>query len=266
MTATLRYELRMQLRRGATWTVTGVMLLLLWLFVHTRLSVFLAEPPRVAMTRATIALDVPLPVGYAFLLADRLVRDEWLGMSALLHTTPSARWKRLLGKYFGAAAVTALPIAAVYFGFAGWYAVRNSAPHALLWALAAFGSITLPALLFVGALALCCPLLMPTTVFRVLFVAYWIWTSYLIPPRLVPTLTATVIYPMGGYPIQVFFGYHNGHAGGEADWAGPVPGALFNVLRPAPNQATAWLSIAILLALTALCLAAAHLIDERRHR
>jgi hypothetical protein len=69
-----------------------------------------------------------------------------------------------------------------------------------------------------------------------------------------------------GYPIQVFFGYHGGHAGsgGPSDWAGPVPGAVFNVVRPTPNQATAWLSIGILLGLSVLCLSFAQLARERR--
>jgi hypothetical protein len=92
------------------------------------------------------------------------------------------------------------------------------------------------------------------------------WSSYLVPPKLVPTLTQTVIYPMGGYPIQVFFGYRGGHASGGSDWAGPVPGALFNALRPAPTVATAWLSIAVIVGLAALTLSAAHLVCERRTR
>ncbi|HEY2670636.1 MAG TPA: hypothetical protein VGJ07_09705 [Rugosimonospora sp.] len=266
MTATLRYELRMQLRRPAMWAVTAVTLVLLWLLIGPELPMLLREPARIAMIRTIIFCDVPLPIGFAFLIADRLVRDGRTGVAAILDATPTAGWRRLIGKYLGCVTATGLPIVAVYFGIAVAYAARNSAPQALLWTLAMFGAITLPALLFVGALALSVPLAAPPAVFRVLFVGYWIWTSYLVPPRLVPTLSQTVVDPVGGYPIQVFFGYHGGHAGsgGPSDWAGPVPGAVFNVVRPTPNQATAWLSIGILLGLSVLCLSFAQLARERR--
>jgi hypothetical protein len=265
MTAALHYELRMQLRRPALWSVSAVTLVLLWLTANQALPILLHQDARTAMVRAVILCDVPLPIGYAFLLADRLVRDEQLGVAALLDATPSSRAGRLLGKYFGCVTATALPIADVYFGFAAFYAARNSAPAALGWALAMFAAIAVPALLFAGALALSCPLVMPASVFRILFVGYWVWSSYLIPPKLVPTLAQTIIYPMGGYPIQVFFHYHGSHAASD-DWAGPVPGALFNMLRPTPNATTAWLSIATLLAIAALSLSAAHLVRERQTR
>jgi hypothetical protein len=265
MTAALRYELRMQLRRPAMWSVTGLMLVILWLNIAPGIGELMREGARTAMIRAIIAFDVPLPIGFAFLLADRLVRDERLGVAALLDATVVNRAARLAGKYLGCVIATASPIAAVYFGFAAAYATRNAAPQALAWAAAMFAAIAVPALLFVGALSLCGPLVMPTTLFRVLFVGYWIWTSYLIPPRLVPTLAQTVVAPTGGYQIQVFFGYHGAHAG-SADWAGPVPGALFNALRPAPTVATGWLSVAAIVGLAGVFLTAAHLIREHRSR
>jgi len=78
MTAALRYELRMQLRRPDLWSVTAVTVVLLWLLTARSLPIFLSEDPRTAMIRAIIICNVPLPIGYAFLLADRLVRDEAL--------------------------------------------------------------------------------------------------------------------------------------------------------------------------------------------
>jgi ABC-2 type transport system permease protein len=232
----------------------------------------MSQAPRTAMVRAIIACDVPLPIGYAFLLADRLVRDHRLAVADLLDSTPSSRPGRLIGKYLGCAAGAAIPIAIVYFGFAVVFSLRHGSPAALAWALAMFASITGPALLFVGAVSLSCPLVMPAAVFRIGFVGYWVWSSYLVPPRWVPTLTQTVVYPMGGYPIQVFFGYRGGHGGGQSggpggnDWAGPVPGALFNLLRPAPSTATAGLSIGLLLALAGSCLTCAHLLRGHSHR
>jgi ABC-2 type transport system permease protein len=265
MIATLRYELRMQVHRRALWTVYGLMLVLLLLVIRSGLPAILSQPSRTAMVRVTIFCNLLLPLGYAFLLSDRLVRDHRLGVASVLDATPAGRWRRLLGKYLGAVAGGAIPVAVISFGFAAAYAVRNDDASALLWASAVFSAVSLPALLFAGALALAGPLLMPASVSRILFFAYWIWSSYLVPPRQIPTFAQTIVSPMGGYPIQVFFGYHGLHAA-SSDWAGPVPGALFNSLRPPPTTAAAWLSIAILLGLTALVLLAAHLVTRSRTR
>ncbi len=267
MTATLRYELHMQLRRPALWTVSAITLVLVVLaLVPDTVGDLLHAPARTAMVRVTVFCDVPMPIGYAFLLADRLVRDDHLDVAALLDATPASRWRRLVGKYLGGVIATALPMALVHVGFAITHVVANSSPAALAWAAATFGAITLPALLFVGAAALACPLVAPLAVFRVLFLGYWLWSSYLVPPQLVPTLNQTVLGPVGGYAIQVFFGYHGPHAGGTTSWAGPVPGALLNALRPTPTTATACLSVVTLLVLAALVLAAGHLLRERRTR
>lgn len=52
----------------------------------------------------------------------------------------------------------------------------------------------------------------------------------------------------------------------ELQIAGPVPGALFNFLRPEATAATAWLSIGVLLALATLVLTAAPALRARTTR
>jgi ABC-2 type transport system permease protein len=104
---------------------------------------------------------------------------------------------------------------------------------------------------------------MPAPLFRVLFVGYWCWGN-LMGPDMMPTLTRTVIQPIGGYPINAVLD----HYGADGGWAlaGPVPGALFNFLRPEPTALAGWLSIAVLLALAAAALAGGQALRARRAR
>jgi hypothetical protein len=208
--------------------------------------------PRGAMVSGASLLNIFLPVAYGCLLADRLIRDHRLGVAPILDATPAPPMARLAGKYLGVCAAVAVPIAIVYFGFAAAYAAGSGRYTALAWAFAAFAVVLLPAVLFVGAFALAVPLVMPAPLFRVLFVGYWFWGNA-ISPTMMPTLSQSVVSPIGSYPMQGLLGYSLSAEG----VTGPVPGAALNFLRPEPTAVTAWLSIGVLLALAALALGAA---------
>ena len=263
MIAAARYEMVMMLRKRSMWIVNGVIVLLL---VLTSLSSFreaLRDPDaQQSMARAAFLLNVLLPIGYGCLLADRLIRDTRLGVAPLLDATPTPAMGRLAGKYLGVCVAAAAPLAVVHFGFAILYSVTAGRPVALAWAAAGFAVVIAPAVLFVGAFALAVPLVMPAPLFRVLFVGYWFWGN-LIGPTAMPTTAQSLLEPAGGYPIQELLGWHGD---GAFTPAGPVPGASLNFLRPEPSPATAWLSIALLLALAALVLAGAHALRTRTTR
>ncbi|MEV4508144.1 hypothetical protein AB0K00_04210 [Dactylosporangium sp. NPDC049525] len=266
--ASLRYEFRMQVRKRAVWIVPALTIVLFLLIGGSLLRDLFdpAERPaeaRVAVVGLAIQVHGLLSIGFGCLLADRLVRDDRLRVAPILDATPAGPGARLLGKYLGAAAATAVPILVVYFGFAAAYAVDTGAPAALGWALAATGVVIVPGLLFVAAFALVVPLVMPAPLFRVLFVGYWLWGN-LPGPDMMPTLAGTLIHPLGGYPLDVLLDFHG--IDGEDTLAGPVPGATLNFLRPDPTPATAWLSIAVLLALAAAALAGGHVLRARRTR
>ncbi|MBM2614668.1 hypothetical protein JIG36_03750 [Actinoplanes sp. LDG1-06] len=260
MIATLRYEFRMQIRKRSVWIVPALTLVLFVLIGGSLLRDLFdpAERPPEAKT-AVVGLAVQvhalLSIGFGCLLADRLVRDDRLRVAPILDATPASRAARLVGKYLGAGTATAVPIAAAYFGFAIAYAINSGSFPAVLWALATFGVVFVPGLLFVAAFALTLPLVMPAPLFRVLFVGYWLWGN-VVPPDLMPTLSRTLFNPLGGYPLAGLLGFH-GIDGAEV-WAGPIPGAALNVLRPEPTPLLAWLSIALLLALAAAALAGGH--------
>jgi ABC-2 type transport system permease protein len=264
--ASVRYEFRMQVRKRSVWIVPALTVVLFLLIGGSLLRDLFdpAERPDAART-AVVGMAVQvyglLSIGYGCLLADRLIRDDRLRVAAVLDATPSGPGARLVGKYIGAGAATAVPILAVYFGLAAAYAVDTGAPHALGWALATSAVVIVPGLLFVAAFALAAPLVMPAPLFRVMFVGYWLWGN-VVPPDMMPTLARTLIHPLGGYPLDALLDFHG--IEGDDTWAGPVPGATLNFLRPDSTPATAWLSIAVLLVLAAAALAGGHAVRARR--
>jgi hypothetical protein len=265
--AALRYEFRMQVRKRAVWLVPGLTILVL-LLIGSSLLRDLFDPvegrtvAKAAIVGLGIQLNALLPIVYGCLLADRLVRDDRLRVSPILDSTPASQRARLLGKYVGTAAATALPILVVYTALAVAYAVHRSSPAALVWEALTVALVMAPALLFVAAFALTVPLTMPPPLFRVLFVGYWIWGN-LVPPDMMPTPAQSVFAPVGGYAINELLGFH-GYNGDEATLSGPEPGATLNFLRPEASATTAWLSIAILLALAAAALAWGQALRTRR--
>jgi hypothetical protein len=264
--ASLRYEFLMQVRKRSVWIVPALTVVLVLLIGGSLLRDLFDPTERPADARtAVVGLAVQvhalLTIGYGCLLADRLIRDDRLRVAAILDAAPARPGARLVGKYIGAGAATAVPILAVYFGLAAAYAVHTDDPLALGWALASCAVVIVPGLLFVAAFSLAVPLVMPAPLFRVMFVGYWLWGN-VVAPDMMPTLARTLIYPLGGYPLVALLDYHG--IDGSDTWAGPEPGATLNFLRPNPTPATAWLSIAVLLVLAAAVLAGGHAVRARR--
>jgi hypothetical protein len=264
--ASLRYEFRMQFRKRSVWIVPALSVGL-FLLIGGSLLRDLFDPDgrpagaRTAVVGLAVQVHALLSIGYGCLLADRLVRDDRLRVAPILDATPARPGARLVGKYLGAGAATAVPILTVYLGLAAAYAVHTGTPYALGWALATCAVVIVPGLLFVAAFALVVPLVMPAPLFRVVFVGYWLWGN-VVGPDMMPTLARTLVHPLGGYPLDALLGFHG--IDGDDTWAGPVPGATLNFLRPDPTPALAWLSIAVLLALAAAALAGGRAVRARR--
>ncbi|MFD8560850.1 ABC transporter permease [Streptosporangium canum] len=263
MIATFRYEFRMQIRRPVLWIVYGLTFAVtVAAFGHTYLDLNLGgdegRDPRLAMIASASLLTSLLPIVYGCLLADRLVRDRRLGMSDVLDTTPAGRTGRLAGKYLGVCAATAVPLVLAYLGRAVAYAVTEGEPAALGWAAVVLVTAVVPALLFVGALALAGPLLMPPLLFRVLFVVYWFWGS-IITPSMMPTVSHSILSANSQYVAYGLLGYGERilpdailPPGGFV--YGPWPGAALNFLRPEASPAVALLWIGVMIALAAAVL------------
>jgi ABC-2 type transport system permease protein len=259
--ATTRYELRMQLRKPAIWIATVLPFALFALFAvlgqdSSGLDRYRYETnPKVWMVDALGWFTPLLPMVFGIVLADRLVRDRKLGVAALLDVTPTNRSARLVGKYLGACAATAVPPALIYLGVAGAFAVWRDRPAALLWGLATFAVVVLPLLLLAGALSFLGPQLMPTPLFQVLVVGLWFWAGATEVESELPSLAGSVLSLTMDYPLKVFFASANASAG--------PAGVTLDFLRPQPTKATALLSVALILGLAAAILAAARALYAR---
>ena len=191
---------------------------------------------------------------FGIVLADRLVRDRKLGVAELLDSTPSNRSARLVGKYLGVCAATAVPVALLYSAVALAFTVWRGQPAALWWGLATFMVIVLP-LLLAGSLSFLGPQLMPTPLFRVLIVALFFWAAATEVESEFPSFAGTVFSLTMDYPLGVFFDSPNATTGRV--------GVALDFLRPRPTTATAALAVALTLALAAAILWAARALNAR---
>lgn len=257
--AAFGYEWRMQLRKASLWVTIGALAVLTAVatnVIHLILAIPDGGDAAVRSARLAMAL---LPVGFGCLVADRLVRDDRLGVRSLLDATPGGLGVRLVGKYLGSCAATAVPVVAGYLLLVGVYSIRHGDATALGDGVLLVVTVMVPALLFVGAFAMLCPLVMPAPLFRVLFVGYWFWTT-LVYPGLLPTLNGTLFTPVNGYLMRVLLHAEDG------DLAGHIDGATLNFLRPDPSAATAWLALGVLAVAIVLALGGARALLARTAR
>jgi hypothetical protein len=82
-----------------------------------------------------------------------------------------------------------------------------------LWAMIVSGLvICVPAMAFVTAFSLACPMVMPVRVYQVLFTGYWFWGNFL-SASVFPTISETILNASGTYALQGFFGSGFTHSG-----------------------------------------------------
>ena len=259
--ATARYELRMQLRKPAIWIATASPFALYALFAvlgsdSTGLQRYRYETsPKLWMVDALGWFTPVLPMIFGIVLADRLVRDRKLGVAELLDSTPTNPGARLVGKYLGVCAATAVPVALLYVAVALAFMVWRGQPAALWWGLATFMVIVLPLLLLAGSLSFLGPQLMPTPLFRVLIVTLFFWAAATEVESEFPSFAGTVLSLTMDYPLGVFFDSPNATTG--------PAGVALDFLRPQPTTGTALLSLALILGLAAAILAAARALHAR---
>jgi len=207
----LRYEFRMQIRRPALWIT---MILFTLLIVGVGGGVFRGELLRNAESRPLLTLlaqwayriNTFFPIAVGVLLADRLPRDRRTKTEELFAAAPGALSTRLLGKYFGTMLATLIPVLIVYIAGVGLIAYDAQNALVIPLSLAPFAAINLPGILFVSAFSLACTSIMWTPLFQFLFVGYWFWGNLLETRFGIPTLSGTILTPVGGYMASGIFG------------------------------------------------------------
>jgi ABC-2 type transport system permease protein len=202
------YEYRMSTSRWGLWAVFG----LLMLFYLS--SVLLppdfagqvpADPEVLSFAgSAAFMLNLFMPVVGGILAADRLVRDQKLGVEELLNSTPVNRRAYLAGKYFGTLLSIITPVFLTVLLLGVGQVISGASPAILPAMILAFLGINLPAHAFVVAYSLACPLVMPVRVYQVLFTGYWFWGNYL-SPTVMPTLNGTYLTANGEFVLVTFF-------------------------------------------------------------
>jgi ABC-2 type transport system permease protein len=210
----LRHEVGMSLRRKGLWIAYG----LLFAF-HTVL--LFAPPPIGEMVKGEVigkgevwhvagrfllACNVFFPVVTGILSADRVRRDFRLGLRELQDSTSLSRHTYVLTKYLGSLVSSLLPLFLWLTGIAAVLTLVGRAHASMLYAVpVAFLAVTVPAFAFVVAFSLTCPVVMPLSIYQILFTGYWFWANF-IPPKLFPTLNGTLLTPSGMFAQQGFFG------------------------------------------------------------
>jgi len=215
----LRYEFRMQIRRPALW-ITMLLFTLLIVGVGggvgsgvggsvlrgeiVRRSA--SEPLLPILVQWAFRINTFFPIAVGVLLADRLPRDRRTKTEELFATAPGALSARLLGKYCGSLLATLIPVFIVYALGVGLIAYGAQNALAIPLSLAPFAVINLPGILFVSAFSIACTSIMWTPLFQFLFVGYWFWGNLLGTRFGIPTLSGTILTPIGGYMASGIFG------------------------------------------------------------
>jgi hypothetical protein len=202
-----KYEFRMQLRRKSIWIAITLPSLLVftglrnpWNFQHdTTLSVVVAQ--------WAVVCNAFLPIVFGVLLADRLPRDRRLHLTELLDALPAPSGSRLTGKYLGSTLATATPIFIIYFSGIIYLAIDRHDPLTIPLGLAAFLTVNVPGLLFVAAFSIVVPAILWVPLYQFLFVGYWFWGNLLSPVYGIPTISTTLLTPLGSFAAAGLFSH-----------------------------------------------------------
>jgi ABC-2 type transport system permease protein len=215
----LRYEFHMQIHRLAVWaTFLGFAALVFAVAGQGNWTHWSGEKNAFdSFANWTVVVNLFIPPALGILLADRLCRDRRLHIDELLNTTLGSIGARLLGKYLGSLLATLVPMLLIYsigIGYIsyhwqaiqGWWAVLRTLPDAL----ALFLAVIVPGVLFIAAFSLAVPVLLWLPLYQFLFVCYWFWGNAFDPGKGLPTLSNTILTPLGGYMLAGFFGQDSG--------------------------------------------------------
>lgn len=209
-----RYEFSMQIRRRAVW-ITFILLAaliggIMWESSGTidAIQHLNRYPLLLVLVNWAMMVNVLLPVGVGVMLADRLPRDRRMKVDEVLNSLPGALSSRLFGKYLGGTLATVVPMFVFYVIGVGYILYQTHNVMAIPLALAIFATVILPGMLFVGAFSIACPTLLWVPLYQFLYVGYWFWGNLFPAGRGIPTLSDTILTPMGQFISSGL--YHTG--------------------------------------------------------
>jgi len=207
----MAYEFKMQIRRRSLWIV---FLCFAALIFRALLSTFtdhtgtgLAHFPFFSLVAyGVFTTNILLPIPLGVFLADRLARDQRTRVDELFTSMPGPLSIRIIGKYFGSTLATFLPLFVCYTIVIGSLLYYTHNILVILLFLLDFAVIVLPGLLFVAAFSIACPAILWVPLYQFLFVGYWFWGNALAPASGIPTLSPTILTPIGIYMLTGILG------------------------------------------------------------
>ncbi len=236
------YEYRMTVRRWGMWFAFGILFVLYGISFYAPGEPLIDRSVSLWQTAGQIVFrtNMFMPLVGGIVAADRLWRDLRLNIRELQRSAPLGNWTYLAAKYVGVVTGTLTP-AAVFVGVVGVISllVHGAPPEFLLMLLAGFLTLSVPAFAFVTIFSLACPLVMPVRVYQVLFTGYWFWGNFL-SPKVMPTLSDTLLTPGGMWVFEGFFGGFTGSVASDLSSAGE---AVLNLIVLASCIALAFVAL-----------------------
>ncbi len=202
------YEYRMSVRRWGMWFAFGILYVLYGIMLFAQGEPLIERGTQMWQLAGQIVFRANLfmPLVGGIIAADRLYRDYRLGVRELQSSAPLGDWTYLVGKYLGVVAGVMTPVVVFVAAVGVISVIAYQAPFELLpMLLVAVLMLSLPAFAFVTIFSLACPLVIPVRVYQVLFTGYWFWGNFL-SPKVIPTLSDTLLTPSGMWVFQGFFG------------------------------------------------------------
>jgi hypothetical protein len=251
-----RYEARMQVRRPALPATCA----LVFAFVASRVIENGKGTPPTGVTwdqvlrgsaQYAVFVNMLFPLIVGLLMSDRLRRDRRLGTGEVLESVGLPATCRLWGKLIGAGGVLAAVSLAFNLAVSAWSATHSDGPAALLAGLLAWAAIGLPAVIFISACSVVGGDLLGSPLYLAGFIGYWFWGN-LLDPHKVPSLSCTLLSPVGGNASAGWFG-------GTALYAGTCTQPPVN-----PGSTDALASVVLLLLATGAVISVGHLRATRR--
>lgn len=205
----LRYEFLMQIRRPALWLAFLLCALISFRIVIGQLRYYFGILHLTTWQQAaalTVLTNWLAPLAVGILLADRLARDRRTKVEEMLNTLPCTLKTRILGKYLGTT-LASLVAAFLYYLLVVGLAVWQTGNFQLIpECLVCYAAIVLPGMLFVAAFSLALPIVIWGPLYQFLFFGYWFWGNMLAPGYRLPTLSGTILTPIGSAITASLFG------------------------------------------------------------
>lgn len=207
----LRYEFLMQIRRPALWLAFLIFALLdsrgLVGQIAAYQSIFSMHFSTLQWAAfLAVMANWLVPLGVGILMADRLPRDRRTRVEEVLNSLPGALKTRVLGKYLGTLLASLVPSFSLYLvniAIATW---QLNDPGIIPAALFCYVLIILPGMCFIAAFSLALPVVMWVPLYQFLFFGYWFWGNILAPGYGLPTLSGTILTPIGSAIAAGLFG------------------------------------------------------------